>query len=86
MDIYMYCTWRAIRALRRRRPEPVPWLHLQQQLGSDYGRLRDFRARFVAHLKTVLRHYPEIRVEATTDSLIVHPYQPHIPRRLSADF
>lgn len=80
MDIYAYCTWRALRALRRRRPEPVPWHQLQQQIGSDYARLRDFRSRFTRHLKTVLRFYPDIRVEATSDCLIVHPYQPHIRR------
>jgi hypothetical protein len=28
----------------------------------------------------VLRFYPDIRVQATAESLIVHPYQPHIGR------
>jgi len=80
MDIYAYCTWRAIRALRRKHPEPVSWRDLQQQLGSDYARLRDFRSRFTSHLKTILRFYPDIRIEATVESLIVHPYRPHIGR------
>ena len=81
MDIYVYCTWRAMRALRRGRPEAVPWTDLQSQLGADYSRLRDFRSRFTAHLKTVLMHYPAIRVSLTSHSLIIHSYSPHIPSR-----
>lgn len=78
MDIYVYCTWRALRALRRGRPEAVPWEELRRQLGADYGRLRDFRSRFLSHLETVLHHYPAIRVQATSTSLVVYSYQPHI--------
>ena len=81
MDIYTYCTWRAMRAMRRRQPEPVPWDQLQKQLGSEYGRLRDFRSKFKRHLSTVLAFYPAIRVEAKAEHLVVHPYGPHISRR-----
>lgn len=80
MDIYVYLTWRALRALKRKQAEPVTWTELQRQLGAEYGRLRDFRARFTKHLKTVIHHYPSVRVEATQTALIIHPYRPHIGR------
>ncbi len=80
MDIYVYLTWRAMRALKRRQSEPVTWIELQRQLGAEYGRLRDFRAKFGKHLKTVIRHYPSIRVEANQEALIIHPYRPHVSR------
>lgn len=80
MDIYVYLTWRALRALKRKQAEPVTWTELQRQLGAEYGRLRDFRSRFTRHLKTVIQHYPSVRVEATQTALIIHPYRPHIGR------
>lgn len=81
MDIYTFCTWRAMRALRRRQPETVAWTDLQKQLGSEYRRLRDFRNKFRRHLATVLTYYPAVRVEAKAEHLVVHPYAPHISRR-----
>ena len=80
MDIYVYLTWRAMRALKRKQSEPVTWVELQRQLGAEYGRLRDFRAKFGKHLKTVIHHYPSIRVETTSEALIIHPYKPHVAR------
>lgn len=82
MDIYTYCTWRAMRALKRRQPESVPWVQLQKQLGAEYHRLRDFRSRFKRHLATVLTFYPGVRVEAKAEHLLIHPYAPHIARRI----
>lgn len=82
MDIYTFCTWRAMRAMRRRQPETVPWDQLRKQLGSEYRRLRDFRSKFKKHLSTVLAHYPAVRVEAKTEHLLIHPYGPHISRRI----
>ncbi len=84
MDVYILLTWRAMRALRRGQPEPVTWMELKRQLGADYGRLRDLRAKFAKHLKTVIRHYPSIRVELTQEALIIHPYRPHVARLRSS--
>jgi len=71
--LYTLCTWRALPASRRRRPEMVTWHELSQRLGADYTHLRSFRGSFIRHLKTVLHVSPDIRAEVTRDGLIVHP-------------
>ena len=62
LDIY---TWLAQRLHRipEGREELVPWPALHQQFSAGYARLRDFRAFFLAQLRTVLTQYPEARIE-----------------------
>ncbi len=80
MDIYMWLTYRSVRATRIRRPELVSWKALQRQFGADYSETRMFRFNFLRALKNVLKAYPAARLNPTPQGLVLLPYPPHVPR------
>lgn len=78
LDIYCWLTYRASYA---RKPSTIPWAALSMQFGSDYGRLRDFKAAFIAELRKVATVYAGAAFDATDLGLIVKPSPPHIARK-----
>jgi hypothetical protein len=78
LDIYVWSTYRASYA---KKSSTIPWAALAMQFGSDYGRLRAFKAAFLAELAKVSVIYPALRFEATEDGLVVSPSPPHIARK-----
>jgi hypothetical protein len=79
LDIYQ---WLTHRMSYLRDPATIPWEALQLQFGGDYGRTRDFKAKFLRHLKQVLELYPQANVEPGSSGLKLLPSRPHIPMRL----
>lgn len=77
-DIYIWLTYR-LNAVTG--PVPISWEGLQNQFGSGFTRLRDFRAKFVEALNDVLRVYDTARVQVTDTKLILLPSPAHIPPR-----
>jgi hypothetical protein len=77
LDLY---TWLTYRVSYLRKPTTIPWEALAMQFGSDYARLRDFRAAFLAELKKVALVYPAVSVDASEAGLMVKPAPPHIPK------
>lgn len=79
LDIY---TWLTYRMFYLRGKRAIPWGALQLQLGSDYPMTaqgqRDFKKKFIAHLKQVKTVYREAKVEVAQDALILRSSQPHI--------
>ena len=78
LDIYCWLTYRASYA---KRDSTIPWPALAVQFGAEYGRVRDFKAAFLAELRKVTLVYPEARLAATDTGLLVKPSKPHISRR-----
>lgn len=78
LDIYVWATYRASYA---RKASTIPWAALAMQFGSDYGRLRAFKAAFLAELAKVAVIYPALRFESTEEGLVVSPSPPHITRK-----
>ena len=64
-----------------RRNQLVPWAALSEQFGSDYARLRDFKAVMIKQLRDVLAVYPGANVSVTTNGLLLAPSRTAIPRR-----
>ena len=54
---------------------------LQDQIGSDYGRLRDFRSNVVTQLENVIRVYPTVRVSQAESGLRLNASPPHVHSR-----
>lgn len=81
LDIYCWLTYRVSYTFK---PTTIPWEALAAQFGSDYGRLRAFKAAFLAELHKVLTVYPSADAEPTGAGLIVKPSLTHIPRRTLA--
>ncbi|MDQ6899691.1 MAG: replication protein RepA [Candidatus Dormibacteraeota bacterium] len=77
LDIYAWATWRMSFLSRE---TAIPWEYLQDQFGSNYHRLRDFRRRFSQALATVLKHY-EAGIEPRSSGLLLRPSPPSVARR-----
>jgi hypothetical protein len=80
LDIYSWLTYR-ISYLRR--PCLIPWEALQTQFGADYGRLRDFKRKFLSHLAYVLHFYPAAPLSDQATDLLLSPSPTHLPRAAS---
>ena len=78
LDIYCWLTYRASYA---KRASTIPWAMLAMQFGSDYARIRDFKASLLAELQKVATVYGGARFEATDAGLIVKPSLPHIAKK-----
>ena len=77
LDIY---SWLTYRMSYLRRPCLIPWEALQTQFGADYGRPRDFKRKFLAHLADVLHVYPAVRLSERPAGLLLRPSPTHLPR------
>ena len=75
LDLYGWLTYRMSYL---RRPVEVPWEALANQFGSDYGRLRAFKAALLTELKKVVTVYPEARVEEGERGLWLKPSPTHV--------
>ena len=83
MALDAYC-WLTYRASYAKTVSTIPWAALAMQFGSDYARVRDFKAAFIAELRKVATVYSGAQFEATEIGLIVKPSLPHITRTRGA--
>ncbi|KJS38147.1 MAG: hypothetical protein VR70_11100 [Rhodospirillaceae bacterium BRH_c57] len=79
IDVYIWLAYR-LRVIGEK-PKLVPWADLRDQFGPTYTRLRAFRENFVKTLKDVLAVYPEAKVEASEQGLLLHRSPPAVPER-----
>lgn len=77
LDLYGWLTYRMSYLQRQ---TAIPWAALAAQFGSDYARLRDFKAAFLAELQKVGIVYPEAQVKPTERGLVLLPSKPHVPK------
>ncbi|MCP4201262.1 MAG: pirin [bacterium] len=77
LDIY---SWLTYRMSYLRKPCLIPWQALQTQFGADYGRLRDFKRKFLGHLGDVLHIYPAARVSEQPTGLLLRQSPNHVHR------
>ena len=80
MALDIYC-WATYRMSYLHKPTTVPWAALAAQFGSDYTRLRDFKAAFLAELRKVAAVYPEVFVQPSEAGLVLRPSVTHVARR-----
>ncbi|MEI8394348.1 MAG: replication protein RepA [Rhodospirillaceae bacterium] len=78
IDAYVWLAYR-LRALTR--PKLIPWPDVQNQFGPQFSRLRKFRESFLQVLKNVLTVYPEAKIEATDEGVMLYPSPPAVPER-----
>jgi hypothetical protein len=80
LDVY---TWLAQRLHRipKGKPQTIAWQAIKSQFGPDYGRLIDFRRKFVRALKAVLTAYPDARVEIANAGLVLWNSPPPVLKR-----
>lgn len=81
LDIYCWLTHRL--SYLRHQTE-IPWGALAAQFGSDYKRLRDFKAAFLGELGNVMAVYKDANLIEGDVGLILQPSRSHVRGRLSA--
>jgi hypothetical protein len=77
LDAY---AWLAYRLHSLSGPRSVPWRALMSQFGAGFGRLDNFRMRFLPNLKLALAIYPEAKVEVNDKGLVLHPSRPPVTK------
>jgi Plasmid encoded RepA protein len=78
IDIYIWLCYR-LHALCKE--VEIGWPALHGQFGAGYGRLRDFRADFMAGLELAVAAYPDARVAIGDRGVILRPSRPAIAER-----
>jgi hypothetical protein len=80
LDIY---TWLAHRLYRipPGKPQFIPWTALKEQFGQGYGRMVDFRGRFLKALQQVICQYQDAQLEEDPRGLLLLPSRPPVPPR-----
>ncbi len=82
LDLYY---WLAHRLFTVRGPVVIPWALLARQFGSQYDRVRDFKAAVVRQLRVIALAYPQARVNVTNDGLLLSPSPLPVPRQTAID-
>ena len=77
LDIYI---WLAYRLHALKGDVEVSWPSLYAQFGAGYGRLRDFRAGFVAGLELAIAVYPEARISLDDRGVVLRPSRPAVAK------
>lgn len=75
LDIYCWLTHRL--SYLRHQVE-IPWGALSAQFGSDYKRVRDFKAAFLDELGGVMAVYRDADIAQGDIGIILRPSRPHI--------
>ena len=75
IDLYV---WLTFRMSYLKKPTLVPWQGLQNQIGADFSRYRDFRRHVLKRLSQVVSIYPEVRVASRPTGLLLLPSAPHV--------
>jgi hypothetical protein len=78
MQLDLYC-WLTYRMSYLQRRTTIPWEALQLQFGADYSLTRQFKAKFLTHLREVLSVYPA-KAESSATGLVLRPSPTHVPR------
>ncbi len=75
LDLY---AWLAYRLHALQKPTPITWRALKPQFGMGFGRMDNFRARFLDNLKLALAVYPDAKVDVEEAGLILHQSPPPV--------
>ena len=77
IDVYI---WLAYRLHALTNPAPISWAAVHGQFGAGFRRVRQIKPTFQEALNLALAVYPEARVDADKDGLVLYPSPPAIPK------
>jgi hypothetical protein len=79
LDLYGWTTYKTYAVTMRGQPQFVSYSDFMAQLGADYGTVKDFKKKLHASLKKVQVVYPQLKIEAVTGGIRIHPSKPAVP-------
>jgi len=77
IDVYI---WLAYRLHSLSKPTPVSWTAIHAQFGAGFRLVRQIKPSFLEALGLALAVYPEARVDADKQGLMLHPSPPAVPK------
>jgi hypothetical protein len=77
IDVYI---WLAYRLHSLSKSTPVSWAAVHAQFGAGFRLVRQIKPTFLDALNFALAVYPEARVDADRQGLILHPSPPAVPK------
>ena len=77
IDVYI---WLAYRLHSLPKPAPVSWTAIHGQFGAGFRLVRQIKPTFLDALTLALAVYPEARVDADKEGIILHPSPPAVPK------
>jgi len=77
IDVYI---WLAYRLHALSKPAPVNWAAVHAQFGAGFRLVRQIKPTFLEALGLALAVYPEARVEADREGLVLYPSAPAVPK------
>ena len=80
LDLYMWLTYRVVSL---NKPIRISWAALSEQIGSEYGELRNFRLSIKEALRKIYALWPELQIDEVKGGIILKPSKPSVPFRLS---
>jgi hypothetical protein len=75
IDVYV---WLAYRLHSLARPAPISWTAVHGQFGAGFRLVRQIKPTFLDALKLALAVYPEARVDADKEGIVLHPSLPAV--------
>ena len=73
IDVYV---WLAYRLHALARPAPISWTAVHGQFGAGFRLVRQIKPTFLDALNLALAVYPEARVDADKEGIVLHPSPP----------
>jgi hypothetical protein len=77
IDVYV---WLAYRLHSLTRPAPISWVAVHGQFGAGFQLVRQIKPTFLDALNLALAVYPEARVDADKEGIVLHPSPPAVPK------
>lgn len=77
IDVYI---WLAYRLHSLSKSTPVSWASVYAQFGAGFRLARQLKPTFIDALNMALAVYPEARVDADRQGLLLHPSAPAVPK------
>ncbi len=77
IDVYV---WLAYRLHSLARPAFISWAAVHGQFGAGFRLVRQIKPTFLDALNLALAVYPEARVDADKEGIVLHPSPPAVPK------
>jgi Plasmid encoded RepA protein len=81
VDLYIWLGMRL--SYVERSPAVLSWAQLSEQLGADYGDLKDFTKQAKKQLRRISWAWPELHYETPRGRLYLYPSATHVPKKLA---
>jgi hypothetical protein len=82
LDVYAWASYRAFAIVQKKQPPKfIAWQILMQQLGADYGTVKDFKKKASAALRKIATLYPGLTIAKAKGGFTIHATRLAVPQK-----